>query len=321
LHDVVAASRRGFFARDVTIEGWMVDIQSNRSERPMIASVVIPAHDEAQVIGATLRSLLDRAGAGRLEVVVVCNGCTDDTAEVARGFDGVRVIEIAEPSKARATAVGNRAVTGFPRVHLDADVTISGADVIALARAVRGGVHAAAPGRLVPLRDSSWPVRSYYRVWEQLPQVRDGLFGRGVVALSEEGQKRVDALPRVMSDDLAFSEAFAASERRVVADATVVVHPPRTTADLLRRRVRVITGNAQAADLGIQSRSSVTTPAVLARMALRDPRIGVRMPVFLGIVLAARRKSRNALRSGDYTTWLRDESSRARLDRPGVDRR
>ena len=56
------------------------------------ASVVIPAHDEAQVIGRTLRGVLDRTAAGRLEVVVVCNGCTDDTAEVARRFAGVRVI-------------------------------------------------------------------------------------------------------------------------------------------------------------------------------------------------------------------------------------
>lgn len=275
------------------------------------ASVVIPAHDEAQVIERTLRGLLDRTAAGRLDVVVVCNGCTDDTADVARRFDGVRVIEVPEPSKQRAMEVGNQAATAYPRVHLDADVTISGADLLILARAVTGGVHAAAPSRVLPLRQSSWIVRGYYRVWEQLPQVRDGLFGRGVIALSEEGQRRVDALPRVLSDDLAASEAFADSERRVVDDAFAVVHPPRTTADLLRRRVRVVTGNAQATDLGIRHRSSVTTPSVLIRMAVRDPRVGVRVPLFLGIGLVARWRSRRAVRAGDFTTWLRDESSRA----------
>lgn len=275
------------------------------------ASVVIPAHDEAQVIGRTLRGLLDRTAAGRLEVVVVCNGCTDDTAEVARRFAGVRVIEVPEPSKQRAMAVGNQAATAFPRVHLDADVTISGADLLILAHAVTGGVHAAAPARVLPLRRSSWVVRAYYRVWEQLPQVRDGLFGRGVIALSEEGQRRVDALPRVLSDDLAASEAFDGSERLVVPDAFAVVHPPRTAADLLRRRVRVVTGNAQATDLGIRHRSAVTTPSVLLRMSVRDPRIGVRMPLFLGIGLVARWRSRRAVRAGDFTTWLRDESSRA----------
>lgn len=286
------------------------DGAARRTERP-VASVVIPAHDEAQVLGRTLGGLVDRAGGNRLEVVVVCNGCTDDTAEVARRYEGVRVLEIPEPSKQAAVEVGNRAATTFPRIHLDADVTISCADVLQLARAVRGDVHAAAPRRVVQLRRSGWVVRSYYRVWERLPQVRDGLFGRGVIALSEEGQRRVDALPRVMSDDLAVSEAFAPSERRIVSDAVVVVHPPRSTADLLRRRVRVVTGNAQATDLGIRQASSVTTPRILLRMGVRDPRIGVRIPLFLGIGLVARWRSRRAVRAGDFTTWLRDESSRA----------
>ena len=277
----------------------------------MVASVVIPAHDEARVIGRTLSALLDHAGSGRLEVVVVCNGCTDDTAEVARGHAGIRVVEIPTPSKQEAVEVGNRAATVFPRIHLDADVMISGADALLLARTVREGVHAAAPERVVSLRGSSWVVRSYYRVWERLPQVRDGLFGRGVIALSEEGQRRVASLPRVMSDDLAASEAFAPAERRVVREAHVVVRPPRTTADLLRRRVRVVTGNAQATELGVRQASSVTTPSVLLRMTARDPRVGIRIPLFLGIGLVARWRSRRAVRAGDFTTWLRDESSRA----------
>jgi hypothetical protein len=274
-------------------------------------SVVIPAHNEARVIGGNLRILLEGTDPGQLEVVVVCNGCTDDTAGVARRFRGVRVIEIPEPSKARAVEVGNAAATVFPRVHLDADVAISGAGVLALAARLQDGIHAVAPTRLQPLAGSSWPVRSYYRVWEQLPQVREGLFGRGAVALSAEGQRRVDALPRVMSDDLAISEAFDKTERRVAAEATVTVRPPRTTADLLNRRVRVVTGNAQATDLGIRHQSSVTTPAVLGRMMVSSPRVAIHLPMFLGIGLIARWRSRRAIQARDFTTWLRDESSRA----------
>ena len=276
-----------------------------------VASVVVPAHQEARVIETNLRALLRSVEPGALDVVVVCNGCTDETADMARRVPGVRVIEIPEASKARAVEVGNRAARAFPRVHLDADVTIAGADVLALVDRVRGDVHAVAPARVVPLERSSWPVRAYFRVWQQLPQVREGLFGRGVIVLSEEGQRRADALPRVMSDDLAVSEAFGAGERLVVEDATVVVHPPRTTADLLHRRIRVVTGNTQATDLGVRRASSVTTPSVLLRMAIHHPRVGLRIPVFLGIGLAARWRSRRAVRAGDFTTWLRDESSRA----------
>lgn len=280
------------------------------------ASVVIPAHNEAQVVEATLRTLLGDVVPGTFDVVVVCNGCSDDTADRARSVTGVRVLEIAEPSKARATIVGNRATTVFPRVHLDADVAITGADVLRLVEPIRAGTAlATGPRRLVPTEGCSWVVRAYYRVWQSLPEVRAGLFGRGVVALSAAGQARVDLRAGMMNDDLAMSEAFLPTERRVVDEATVVVHPPRTTGDLVLRRTRVATGNTQAADLGVR-RTSSTSMSTLAGLAVRDPRLAVRVPVFLAVGLVARRRSRRAVRAGDYTTWLRDESSRLRTERP-----
>jgi hypothetical protein len=242
---------------------------------------------------------------------VVCNGCHDDTAAVARTVSGVRVLEIPEASKTVAVTVGNRAATVLPRVHLDADCAISGADVVRLVEALGDGVLAASAARRVVLDRSSWVVRAYYDVWNQLPQVRAGLFGRGVFALSAAGQARVDALPHIMSDDLGVSEAFEPDERRVVAEAVVTIRAPRTVRDLVRRRVRAATGNRQADDLGVRRAGSVTSVPTLARMALHDPWLAPRIPLFLGIGLLARWLSRRAARSGDYTTWLRDESSRA----------
>lgn len=280
------------------------------SSHAALASVVIPAHNEARSLHGNLAALLGGVPAGALDVVVVCNGCTDDTAAVARSVPGVRVLEIPEASKARAVEVGNRASAVFPRVHLDADVTIEGRAVMRLVEALReDGVHAVGPATDVPTERSSWPVRAYYRVWQAMPQVRGGLFGRGVVALSASGQARVDALPRLMNDDLAMSEAFARDERRIVADAVVTVRPPRTVADLVRRRTRVATGNAQYDGSGGTRRS--TSLASLIWLGFRDPRIGVRVPVFLAITLQARRSARKAVRAADFTTWLRDESSRA----------
>src|SRR4051794_6398944 len=242
------------------------------SDPPPLASVVIPAHDEARGLRANLVRLLVGLPAGALDVVVVCNGCTDDTAAVARSVPGVRVLEVPTASKARAVEVGNRATSVFPRIHLDADVTIGGPDVVRLVDALREhGVHAVAPQRVVPTGASSWPVRCFYRVWQALPQVRDGLFGRGVVALSATGQARVDELPSMMSDDLAVSEAFTEAERRVVEGAVVVVRPPRTVADLVRRRTRVVTGNAQYDGSGA-SRTSTSLRSLVA-LGLRDPSV------------------------------------------------
>jgi hypothetical protein len=272
---------------------------------------VIPAHDEERGIARNLTALLD--GGVPLDVVVVCNGCTDRTAEIARGFEpAVRVIEIVEASKNAAVRAGNAASDVFPRLHLDADVALSGTDLLRLLEPLdRPGVLATAPHRVLPRAGCSPVVRWYYDVWEQLPQVRNGLFGRGAFVLSRTGQERVSALPTIMSDDLAASDAFSTDERLVVDTATVTVWPPRTVGDLLRRRIRVVTGNAQAGEVGLRRPDSATSLTTLGRLAREQPALVPRIGVFLAVTLVARLRARRAARSGDFTTWQRDESSRA----------
>ena len=111
-----------------------------------MVSVVIAAHNEAAVIGRCLDALL-ADGLDDLDVTVVANGCTDTTAEVARAHPGVRVIELAQPGKARALNAGDAVAVGFPRVYLDADIPISGAAIRTLAAALEAsdGVLAAVP--------------------------------------------------------------------------------------------------------------------------------------------------------------------------------
>jgi len=277
-----------------------------------VASVVIPAHNEAATIGRNLTALRGGTRGEDLDVVVVCNGCTDRTAEVARAADPrARVIEIAQPSKAEAVRVGNAATDVFPRIHLDADIELDGAAALRLLEPIaRAEVLATAPRRDVPRTGCSPWVRWYYDVWEALPQVQSGLFGRGVVVLSEEAQARVAALPRMLGDDLAMSDSFGDHERRVVPGAVAVVHPPRTVRDLVRRRIRVATGNAQAEQLGVRRPTSRTSPRTLLGLAGQRPGLVLRLPVFVAVHVAARLGARRALRAGDFTTWQRDESSR-----------
>ncbi|MFI8965786.1 glycosyltransferase family 2 protein [Streptomyces sp. NPDC053493] len=288
-------------------------------------SIVIPAHNEERTLGRLLDGLLEASpdsGAEReFDILVVCNGCTDDTAAVAaaRG-PRVRVVETPVPSKHEALRLGDRHTDGFPRIYVDADVELGAADVRALTAALSGpgGVLAAAPERELPMTGCSWPVRAYYRVWQRLPAVREGLFGRGVIALSGEGHARIAALPPLMADDLAASLAFAPAERAVVPAARVVVRPPRTWADLIRRRVRAATSTAQLEDH--QREAAAESPAAppsartglgdLRALLRADPTLLPALLVFLTAALAARRGARKAVAAGDYATWLRDESSR-----------
>ncbi|MFD3511449.1 glycosyltransferase, partial [Nocardia sp. NPDC058666] len=148
-----------------------------------MTSIVIPAHNEGRVIGRLLDALLADTSATGPDIVVVCNGCTDDTARVAGGRgDRVRVVEVPTPSKHHALRVGDEHARGFPRLYVDADVVVGAADVRALVAALDRSPEllAVAPGRDIPLAGCAWPVRAYYRVWQRLPAVREGLFGRGV---------------------------------------------------------------------------------------------------------------------------------------------
>ena len=107
------------------------------------------------------------------------------------------------------------------------------------------------------------------------------------------------------------SDAFEPSERVIVNEASVIVRPPRTVGDLVRRRIRAATGNSQADAAGARRADSRTSLRSLARMGIDQPRLIIRIPVFLGVTVLARSRARRAIRRGDFTTWQRDESSRA----------
>jgi hypothetical protein len=276
---------------------------------------VIPAHNEARVIGRLLDSLLAGSPEDETDIVVVCNGCTDDTARIAAAHGPrVRVVEIPVPSKHTALRTGDDHALGFPRVYVDADVVITGAGVRALTEPLddaTSGVLATAPARRIPLSVCDWRVRAYYRVWQQLPAVREGLFGRGVIALSKAGHARIAALPPLMADDLAASQAFGARERRVVGAATVVVQPPRTWGDLMKRRVRAAVSTAQFEQQQPPAEASPRTrTADLKALLRRHPGLLPDVVVFAAAALAARRRAQQAISAQDFGTWLRDESSR-----------
>jgi glycosyltransferase involved in cell wall biosynthesis len=277
-------------------------------------SVIIPAYNEGRVIGRLLRRLVASAYPGELDVIVVANGCTDDTVAVATAFGPpVRVLKIASASKPEALAAGDRAAQGFPRVYLDADVEIGAEDLRAMQKELqRPGVLAAAPEREFAMTGRSWVVRWFYDVWTRLPEVRRGLFGRGVIAISEEGHDRVAALQPVIADDLAVSLAFKPDERAIASEARVLIHPPRTFADLLRRRVRVAESTAQIkTTLGMPDPDNTRTqPSNLLSLARTGPKMTLRVCLFMIVGVAARLRAKRSALLNDYSAWHRDESSR-----------
>jgi glycosyltransferase involved in cell wall biosynthesis len=92
--------------------------------RPLAVAVVIPALNEAEVVGAVVRSVpRDLRGASVRQVVVVDNGSTDPTAQVAREA-GAFVVAEAARGYGRACLAGLVALASDPPkvvVFMDAD--------------------------------------------------------------------------------------------------------------------------------------------------------------------------------------------------------
>lgn len=90
-------------------------------KRPVI-SIIIPAHNEEKYLGDTLRSLRAQTYP-YFEVIVVANGCTDGTVDVARPHCD-RVIDLPERGLGKARNTGAAKARGELLVFLDADTSL-----------------------------------------------------------------------------------------------------------------------------------------------------------------------------------------------------
>ncbi|MBC7895526.1 MAG: glycosyltransferase family 2 protein, partial [Cytophagaceae bacterium] len=97
----------------------MVDAPRGRPDGPLV-SIVIPCFNHARFVGEAIDSALHQAQAS-VEVVVVDDGSTDDSAAVAATRHGVRVIRQVNRGLSAARNVGLAAASGEYVVFLDAD--------------------------------------------------------------------------------------------------------------------------------------------------------------------------------------------------------
>lgn len=272
-----------------------------------MTSVVIAAHNEEAVISRCLTALLADAAPGELDVTVVANGCTDATAAVARAHPGVRVVELSEAGKAGALNAGDAVAVGFPRIYLDADVVLSTESVRTLAASLDGPALAAAPRRELEVAGRPWPVRAYYAIHAQLPALHNGLYGRGVIALTRRGRARFGQFPPTVADDLFLDSLFGPGERMYVETVASRVAVPNRTADLVRRLVRVRAGNAvlRATSAAVRRADRWSW---LRDVVLRRPTLAPAAACYLSLSLTAALLARRT--RGRPVRWGRDESTR-----------
>jgi glycosyltransferase involved in cell wall biosynthesis len=275
-------------------------------------SVIIPAYNERSVIARTLKSMTAGALPGELDVIVVCNGCTDETASVAGNFGPpVRVLETRLAGKTLALNLGDKAATSFPRVYADADVHITIDAIRNLAnRLETGDVLAVAPIANIDLKDCSWLVRAYYEIRSLLPSGHEGIGGSGVYALSEEGRSRFREFPKLTADDGYVRIQFKPEERETLTSFSSTVFAPRTVWDLITTKTRSQYGSLELASRfpDLWKNKGANNDTALVEL-FGHPRLWHKLSVYCLITIMAKRRARIRMRTGN-TAWLRDETSR-----------
>jgi hypothetical protein len=292
-----------------------------------VISIVIPAHNESAVIGRLLAALSAGPLRREMEIVVVCNGCTDNTAEVARSADPqAHIIETDIAGKVHALNLADAAATAFPRLYIDADVVVTQDTVGKLAARLMQGTQdtestqgtqetqaalAVAPRPQIVTEGCSLPVRAYFTIQRMLPSAREGIGGSGVYGLSETGRRRFGAFPPVTADDGFVRIQFAPHERETVADAVSRVQAPRRLHHLAAIKSRSLYGSYELARLYPHlwlNRGPSNHRALL--QLYRQPRLWPALLIYSWVMIEARRRARHRIRTRQES-WQRDETSRA----------
>jgi glycosyltransferase involved in cell wall biosynthesis len=214
-------------------------------------ALIIPVYNEALEVGRLLGAIVGDRTAPRLRVVVVCNGCSDNSAVVARSFPDVVVAELPEPSKIRALNEGDRLADDiYPRMYADADIHVESGALSRLVAALDGeGPLAAGPSTRFLTDGKPWSIRSFYFTLERLPShqawQRTHLAGRGLYGANREGRKRFPEFPPLRNDDAFFDLMYTDAERVVVPGAVVGIEVPSSSRELIRNYTRVHDGNVE----------------------------------------------------------------------------
>ncbi|MFC0202240.1 glycosyltransferase family 2 protein [Paracoccus rhizosphaerae] len=241
-------------------------------------SVIIPAHQEERQIAACLLALAEQPPVPDVarEVIVVANGCTDRTAEVAgsqtallqRSGWTLQVIDLPEGGKIGALNHGDAEASGDLRLYLDADIRVGFGLIPALCNALRQPGPRYAGARLVVPPPSSRVSAAYARFWQKLPFVAQGVTGAGLFAVNAEGRARWGRFPDIIADDAFVRLHFTPAERTRV-EATYLWPISERLNPLIKVRRRQDAGTAQLALLYPELARNAAGDRASWRQALR----------------------------------------------------
>lgn len=277
-------------------------------EKKIEATIIIPSHNEASIISRLLNAVIEYSQKRAAEIIVIPNGCTDNTMEVLEKYESsIQIIELNEGSKNKAINAAIERAQGRVLVVLDADTELLCEDLDHLINAVKGPIHYATIHGNYVLDGCDWVVRGYYKAYDFLGFQSEG--GNGIYANTKSGiRERIGSFPSDVNDDTLSCWAFLPEERAYIKESAVKIHVPKTHDGLInglsrstRRRLhleKVIPPEVYKSRRDYKRFSSI-------KRVIKKPDIWLSYLIYLLIKFTTKRAGYKMFNNND-TRWLSD---------------
>jgi glycosyltransferase involved in cell wall biosynthesis len=277
-----------------------------------MATLIIPAHNEASVIERCLDSLIQQKNVTR--IIVACNGCTDNTAEIVNNNYGhlphLICLDIKKPSKTHALNEAEKHIIDFPVFYIDADTALSIDAIPTITQQMQDKpLHLTAPTPIINTEQSSWLVKQYYKIWQSLPYIEAGVIATCSFIVSQQGRQRFDKFPDVINDDGYIRCQFKADEISNIAGSEIYIQAPKDIFSLIKIKTRARLGNMQLNTLNL-----CTHPAKKAYASSMKSKLfskdAISAVIYYCIAIIIRIRANKQFSRINQYTWEKDNSSR-----------
>ena len=223
-------------------------------------SLLIPAYNEEKVIRRAIETTLEADYPALKEIVVIDDGSTDNTYQIAMEYAdrGVKVIHRPNGGKAVAINHGLRFSQGEIIIIVDADSMVGKHTLLELVQPLRDPEIAAVAGNIKVLNRMNWLTRC--QALEYIASINIyrralDVFGSVTVVPGALGAYRRDTLegsgqydPDTLVEDFDVTMKTLKSGKVVQASTTAIAYTeaPQTLGELIKQRLRWYRGNFQA---------------------------------------------------------------------------
>lgn len=275
-------------------------------------TVIIPAYNEESSIRKTLKPYCVSSVLEKINILVVCNGCKDNTALIVRNeFPQISLIELCEGSKVKAI---NRGLDEFKQgtvIIQDADIEMSTESIENLIYALlKEDFILASPTPKLHWEDSSILVKLFHQFLEATPEYKRGMVSSGVYCISEAGRKELGKLPENCIADDGYVKARLANRGFLKVDNAITnVFLPLNIKDLIKIKTRSRLGNMLLKKIGLNPSTGKNNLRSLIKIALKEWKL-IQFSVYLSVNVISRVRAKKQFNTNSLI-WERDESSRS----------